>query len=132
MSEPPRRRLIDRIGASPTFIAEGCRLVGDLETDGPLVVCGRVQGNARIGGAARIAAGAVWEGDVQAHEAVIGGEVSGRIHVAGKVEIGATARIRGEVSARSIAIARGAIIDGNVSVTSGQEVVSFEERRRDG
>ena len=41
----PRRRLIDQIGASPTFVAEGCRLTGDLETTGSLVVCGTIRGD---------------------------------------------------------------------------------------
>jgi hypothetical protein len=31
--------------------------------------------------------------------------------------------------ARSIAVARGAIIDGAVTVTSGQPVIQFEEKR---
>jgi cytoskeletal protein CcmA (bactofilin family) len=37
--------------------------------------------------------------------------------------------IRGRVSARTIAIARGAIVDGEIEVTSGEPIVEFEERR---
>jgi len=33
------------------------------------------------------------------------------------------------VSARTIAIAKGAVVDGEVTVTSGQPVVSFQEKR---
>ena len=55
MSETPKRRLIDQIGDSPTFVAEGSRLTGDLETPGPLVMCGVVRGDGRIGGLARLA-----------------------------------------------------------------------------
>ena len=40
MSDTPKRRLIDHLGSSPTFVAEGCHLTGDVETGGPLVVCG--------------------------------------------------------------------------------------------
>jgi cytoskeletal protein CcmA (bactofilin family) len=37
--------------------------------------------------------------------------------------------IRGSVSARTIAIAKGAIIDGGIEVTSGTAIVQFEEKR---
>jgi cytoskeletal protein CcmA (bactofilin family) len=40
--------------------------------------------------------------------------------------------IRGRVSARSIAMARGATIDGDVIVTSGEPIVQFEEKRGGG
>ncbi len=37
--------------------------------------------------------------------------------------------IRGKVSARTIAIAKGAIVDGEIEVTSDSPVVQFEEKR---
>ena len=46
-----------------------------------------------------------------------------------KLEIGQTAVIRGSVSARTIAIARGAVVDGDITVTSGTPIVRFEEKR---
>ena len=56
MSETPKRRLIDQIGVSPTFVAEGCHLTGDVETGGPLVVLGAIRGDGRVGGALSMAA----------------------------------------------------------------------------
>ena len=47
MSDLPKRRLIDQLGSSPTFVAEGCHLTGDVETGGPLVVCGAIRGDGR-------------------------------------------------------------------------------------
>jgi hypothetical protein len=66
MSNGPRRRLLDQFGASPTFVAEGTRLVGNLETRGALIVCGHVQGNGRVGGALSLARGSTWTGDIAA------------------------------------------------------------------
>ncbi|MGH8285410.1 MAG: bactofilin family protein [Steroidobacteraceae bacterium] len=129
MTEPPRRRLLDSIGGSPTFVAEGCQVTGDVETPGPLVVCGSVHGDGRVGGMLSMAAKSRWEGDVRAKQAVIAGEVVGRLVVEEKLEIGASAVVRGQVAARSIAIAEGAIVDGEVTVTSGQPVVRFEDKR---
>ena len=129
MSEPPKRRLLDEIGTSPTFVADGCHLTGDLETQGSLVVCGSVRGDGSIGGALRMAAQSSWTGEVRAQHGIIAGTVTGRLVITEKLEIGATAIIRADVVARSIAVAKGAVIEGQVTITSGEAVVEFEEKR---
>jgi len=124
-----KRRLIDQIGDSPTFVSEGSRLTGDVETPGPLVVCGAVRGDGRVGGALRMAVTAQWEGEIHARAAIVAGKITGKLVVEDKLEVGSTAVLRADIVARSIAVARGAIIDGTVTVTSGQPIVTFEERR---
>jgi len=124
-----KRRLIDQIGESPTFVSEGSRLTGDLETPGPLVVCGAVRGDGRVGGALRMAVTAQWEGEIHARAAIVAGKITGKLVVEDKLEVGSTAVLRADIVARSIAVARGAIIDGTVTVTSGQPIVQFEEKR---
>jgi len=130
MADSPKRRLLDQVGGSPTLIAQGSRITGDIETGGALIVFGAIRGDGRVRGALNMAATSAWEGDVWAQQAVIAGTVVGRLIVDDKLEIGATAVIRAQVSARSIAIAKGAVIEGQVTVTSGESVVSFEERRQ--
>lgn len=129
MPEPQKRRLLDQIGESPTFVAPGSRLTGDLETDGPLVVCGAVRGDGRVAGALSMAAGSEWEGEIHARAAVIAGRITGKLVVEEKLEVGASAVIRADVVARTVAIARGAVIEGAVTVTSGEPVTRFHERR---
>lgn len=129
MSDNPKRRLIDQLGSSPTFVAEGCQMTGDVETRGPLVVCGTIRGDGRIGGALSMAARSEWVGEIRAQAAVIAGRITGKLTVDNKLEIGATAVIHADIIASSIAIAKGAIIEGAVTVTSGQPVVQFEEKR---
>jgi len=129
MSETPKRRLIDQIGTSPTFVAEGCRLTGDLETPGALVVCGTIRGDGKVTGMLSMAAKSHWEGEIHAQAAIIAGSVTGKLVVEEKIEIGATAVIRADVVAKSIAIAKGAVIEGDVTLTSGQPIVRFEEQR---
>lgn len=130
MSEAPKRRLVDQLGVSPTFVAEGCRFTGDIETAGPLVVCGTIRGDGRVGGALSMAAKSEWHGEIHAQAAVVAGRISGRVVIEEKLEVGATAVIRADIVARSIAVAKGAVIDGEVTITSGQPIVRFEERRR--
>jgi cytoskeletal protein CcmA (bactofilin family) len=60
---------------------------------------------------------------------VVAGELVGSLAVTDRLEVGAAAVIRGRVSARSLAIARGAVIEGDILVTSGEPIVQFEEKR---
>lgn len=129
MSQTPRRRLLDRIGGTPSLLAGGTRLVGDIETPGALMLGGTVQGDGLVNGELSISAGARWQGEVHATSAVVAGQVTGAIIVSERIEIAATAVIRGRVSARSIAMARGATIDGDVVVTSGEAILEFDEKR---
>ena len=90
---------------------------------------GEIEGDGRVGGELSVAAGARWHGDVDARRAVVAGTMEGNVRVEEKLELGATAVVRGRVSARTIAIARGAIVDGEMTVTGAEPVVWFEEKR---
>jgi cytoskeletal protein CcmA (bactofilin family) len=70
-----------------------------------------------------------WEGEVHARAAMIAGKLTGKLVVDERLEVGATAIIRADIVARSIAIAKGAVIDGTVTITSGDAPMKFEDRR---
>lgn len=129
MSDEPKRRLADRLGLSPTVISESTTVVGDVVTAGPLLVSGHVQGNGKVGGTLSVSKSAHWEGDISAKQAVLAGKVTGRIHIEEKLEISASAVISGEIVAKVLAIANGARIEGEVTVTSGKAIVKFDEKR---
>lgn len=125
----PRRRLFDRVSGAPTLLGAGSRFEGRLEAQGPVVLAGVLVGDGEIRGALSVAVGAHWHGDVHAHAAVIAGRVTGNISVDDKLEIGKGAVIRGNVRAKSLAIAHGAVVDGELQVAGEQPVVRFEEKR---
>jgi cytoskeletal protein CcmA (bactofilin family) len=129
MADFPKRRLLDQLGAAPTYIAAGSRITGDVEAPGALVMCGLVRGDGDVHGPLSVAAGAQWDGEIHSRSGVIAGTINGVLRVDEKLEIRATAVIRGRVTARTIAIARGAVVEGEVIVTSGEPVVNFEEKR---
>lgn len=129
MSETPKRRATDRASSSPTFIGAGSKFIGNFECGGDVVVGGTIHGDGAIRGSLTLSEGGGWRGDIQASNAVIAGDVEGSITIAEKLEIRRTARIRGSVRARTIAVAQGAVIDGEMAVTSGAPVVRFEEKR---
>ena len=92
-------------------------------------MCGTIRGDGKVTGMLSMAAKSHWEGEIHAQAAIIAGSVTGKLVVEDKIEIGATAVIRADVVAKSIAIAKGAVIEGDVTVTSGQPIVRFEEQR---
>jgi cytoskeletal protein CcmA (bactofilin family) len=131
MSDTPRRRLSDRSAASPTLIGAGSRFTGNFECESDLVLGGRIEGDGTIRGALTLAEGGQWEGTIHATNAVIAGEIQGTIVVSEKLEIRKSARIRGSVKAKTIAIAEGGVIDGDMAITSDAPVVRYEEKRKD-
>ena len=130
MSDTPRRRVSDRVSSSPTFIGVGTTLTGNLDCEGDLVVGGCVIGDSIVRGNFTLSEGGRWEGRLQVKTAVVAGEWLGEIAASDKLEIRKSARIRGMVSARIIAVAQGALIDGEMAVTSGAPVVRYEEKRQ--
>ena len=130
MTDTPRRRLADHVSSSPTFIGAGSALTGNLQCGGDLVVAGSVNGDSTVRGSFTLSEGGRWEGRIACANAVIAGEVEGTLSVTDKLEIRASARLRGALSARSIAVARGAVTEGEMAVTSGQPVVHYEEKRK--
>lgn len=125
----PKRRFLEGGAVSPTFIGAQSVFEGNIRGVGQFVVSGEVHGDGDVQGGLNLCAGARWHGHIRAQQAIIAGEIVGSLIVAGKLEIGHRAVIRGNVSARTIAIASGAIVDGDIDVTSDEPLVRFEERR---
>jgi cytoskeletal protein CcmA (bactofilin family) len=129
MAETPNRRLTDRSSGPPTLIGAGVQFRGDIIAPGAVMLSGTVHGDGDVGGMLTIARDAHWEGQVRARSGVVAGRLTGSIVVTDRLEVGSAAVIKGTVSAKSLAIARGAVIEGDILVTSGEPVVQFEERR---
>ena len=133
MSEQKRRFLEwpapQTRNAAPTVISRETVIVGDIRGTGQFVVSGEIHGDGELQGALILSATASWHGTVHAHQAIVAGKITGGLIVQDKLEIGYTAVIRGRVSASTVAIAKGAIVDGDIEITSGAPVVEFEEKR---
>jgi cytoskeletal protein CcmA (bactofilin family) len=129
MADTPNRRLTDRSNGPPTLIGAGVQFRGDIIAPGAVMLSGTVHGDGDVGGMLTIARDAHWEGQVRARSGVVAGRLTGSIVVTDRLEVGSAAVIKGTVSAKSLAIARGAVIEGDILVTSGESVVQFEEKR---
>ena len=124
-----RRRIQDSAKGPTTYIGSGSKISGKLTGKGAYVFCGEVEGDCEIEGPVTLAQSGHWKGTLKATDVVIAGTVDGDVIADQRVEIAGTARVAGSISGHSIAVAEGAIIEGEIKVQSSQAPVKFEEKR---
>jgi cytoskeletal protein CcmA (bactofilin family) len=124
-----KRRIQDSNNGPTTYVAASTTIVGSVTGKGAYVFCGTVEGDCDIDGPLTLAAGGRWKGTLKATDIVVAGVVEGDVVAKQRVEILGTARITGSLAGNSIAVAEGAIIAGEIKVTSGVEPVTFQEKR---
>jgi cytoskeletal protein CcmA (bactofilin family) len=132
MNESKRRRLRDRLPGATTLINQGCKISGVISGTGNFMISGEVDGDCDVQGTITVSTDGVWLGAIRARSVIISGRVEGDITADGKVEITATAKITGTVTAEAIAVAEGAIVDGEMQTTGQSAPIAFIEKRAAG
>ena len=127
---PLKRRIQDSADGPTTFVAASTKITGTISGKGAYVFCGVVEGDCDVEGPVTLAEGSKWHGTLRARDIVVAGTVEGDVIATQRVEIKGTARVIGSLSGHSIAVAEGAVIEGEIKVTSGTTPVKFEEKRR--
>jgi cytoskeletal protein CcmA (bactofilin family) len=114
-----------------SVIANGMRIVGDIESSGVVKIDGRIEGSVTHARQVLLGRGATVKGNVAADEVVIGGVVDGGIRASERLELQATAVVNGDIETKSIVVLEGARINGAVRMTDlaapraeGQKVIS--------
>ncbi len=123
-----RRRALDRARFTAT-LGSGMLLRGTLRSADSLLVCGQVEGNAIVAGSFVLAENGYWQGNITASHVVIAGEVCGNVTARAKLEMRAGARILGYLKSPVIAMAEGAVHDGEVRMARRTRLIRFDERR---
>lgn len=125
-----KRRIQDSRSGPMTYVSPSTRIVGTIGGQGAYVFSGTIEGDCDIDGSLTLAEGGRWKGSMNATDIVVGGSVEGDVVARQQIEIVATARITGSLRGNLIAVAEGAIIDGEIRVTSGRAPVKFHEKRQ--
>lgn len=125
-----KRRIRDTVTGPTTYIAASTKIVGTIAGKGAYVFCGTVEGDCDIDGPVTLAEGGQWKGTLKGTDIVVAGVVEGDVAAKQRVEILGSARVTGSLAGNSIAVAEGAIIEGEIKVTSGAEPTTFQEKRQ--
>ncbi|MDH4110567.1 MAG: polymer-forming cytoskeletal protein [Gammaproteobacteria bacterium] len=130
MSESKMRRVRDRSSGPATLISEGCKITGTISGAGDFMINGEIDGDCDLQGSVTLAPNGLWKGSIRASNVIVAGTVEGDIEAAGSVEISNSARINGTVTGESIAVAEGAVVQGQMKTTGRADPTQFTERRR--
>ena len=126
------RRMHDKKQGTPTVIGNDSHFVGEVKGSAPVIVLGKVEGRCELEHVLTVEATGSWVGSIQAADVVVNGRVEGDVCASGKLEVGAAGEIKGNVSAGFLAIAGGAVIEGDIKMMGNKEPVHFEEKRKKG
>ncbi|HVT39717.1 MAG TPA: polymer-forming cytoskeletal protein [Gemmatimonadaceae bacterium] len=96
------------------MIANGMRIIGDVESSGVMKIDGRIEGSVTHARQVLLGRGATVKGNVAGDEVVIGGVVDGGIRASERLELQATAVVNGDIETKSIVVIEGARINGSV------------------
>lgn len=128
----PNRRFTDVTERAATVIGPGTQVRGDVVGSDPVDIRGTLEGDCRVSAHCSVRDGARVLGNIDATALMIAGEVEAGTVTAEKVEIRATARVRATVRALRVAIADGALYEGDLQTQDpASGPVLFRERRRD-
>lgn len=98
--------------ASPSFLASGLIVKGDLETVGDIAVEGTIEGNCHAH-LVTVCEGATVNGELVAEDVVVQGRVIGRLRGL-RVRLTASAHVEGDIIYKVLALESGAYFEGSV------------------
>lgn len=129
MGRKRRRRTLDQVGDFSTVLGPQSTYMGVFQGKDNYLVYGQVQGECDIDGTLMLGEGSRWRGNIRAANVVIAGTVEGDISATAKLELTASAQVHGKITSPVMAIARGAVYDGQVRMTKNTQLTRFNERR---
>ncbi len=99
-----------------SVINASMRVVGRVHSTSVVTVAGTVLGAVSADDQVNVTKGGRVEGDVEAREVVLDGEVHGSVDARERLEIQASAVVRGDLHAPRLMVQEGAVVDGDVSI----------------
>jgi len=125
--ERARGNAVNIAQASPSppgvsVIAADAELVGDLSTPGDVRVEGRLTGNVRVAKQLLVARGGRIDGEIDAAEAVISGEVVGPVRASWSVTLRASAQVFGAITTPRMTVEEGAALDVDLCMMGPRRV----------
>ncbi len=124
-----RRRTLDHVGDFTTMLGPESVYMGVFQGKDNHIIYGEVQGECDLEGILVLGEGSRWKGNIRAANIVIAGRVEGDIQATNKLELAKTAYVRGKITSPVVAIARGAVHEGNIRMSRQTQITRYVERR---
>jgi len=126
-----KRRLEDRLGVSSSILAPNTKIQGKIEGDESIVIKGHLKGDVLSKGLVWLDKGGHIQGKIKSPYVIVDGELIGNIESAERVELRTESRMIGNVETENLAVAEGAVFEGEVHMPKRQEeAISFVEKRK--
>ncbi len=98
------------------FIGKGTVIEGSIRTESSLRIDGKVKGTVICKNTLTIGEPGMVEGDIEAQNAVISGQIKGKVIISEKVVLESKSSLIGDLKCRKLIIDEGAVFDGYASM----------------
>ena len=112
-------------------IAQGTKIVGDIESKGPFRIDGTIQGNIKTDGKVVVGKSGNIKGTLQAINVDIEGQFSGKLILKGTLSLKSSARIEGEVQVNKLAVEPGASFNATCSMGAVKALNNGEKTNKE-
>lgn len=106
------------------FIGHTTSIEGNIVSEGDLHINGKVKGTIKCSGSISLGDEGRIEGEVFAENAIVGGEINGKLVTKAKVTLESKSTLIGELSCARLSIEEGAVFDGNAAMSGSSKSVS--------
>jgi len=126
-----KRRLEDNLGEASSILAPHTKIQGEIAGEESFVIKGHLEGNVVSKRLVWLDRGGRIQGQIKSPYVIIDGELIGNIESAERVELRMDSHMTGNVETENLAIADGAVFEGEIHMPKKQkETVSFVEKRK--
>ena len=119
------------ISSQQNVIAQGTKIVGDIESKGPFRIDGTIQGNIKTDGKVVVGKSGNIKGTLQAINVDIEGQFSGKLILKGTLSLKSSARIEGEVQVNKLAVEPGASFNATCSMGAVKALNNGEKTNKE-
>jgi cytoskeletal protein CcmA (bactofilin family) len=102
--------------AQTCYFGKNLSINGKLTGSGSVVLLGKLEGECDLKGELKVAQPARIVGQVKADLLTVSGNIDGTVHAGSKIVLEKTARLTGKIHTRKIAVAEGAVFDGEIKM----------------
>ena len=103
---------IDKTSDSTSLLSRDVKIEGEIRGEENLHLDGRIKGAIKLNGDILIGNAGIVEGEIEAENVIIQGQVTGNVIARRQLEIQPSGKLIGDCTARSIDIKEGAVFEG--------------------